>query len=201
MSVESSNDYSNIKRTFVQTATIDNSYISSLSDGRSRILFPSSGVFDFSGYDLFTNNNIWTINLASGEDTTNESIGSSSDQYSYYTCVNISESQGNKYEVVGLEYLSSKFDTVSSEITPEYSDVVQNKILNGPNNLSLTYSSLDREISYEFDPISSELLSHYEVFVKAGSEPDPSSDEATFVLSKSTTSGVYSPTVIVTGKL
>lgn len=192
--VESSNDYSNIKRTYLQSSSIDSSYVSSLSDGRSRILFPSSGVFDFTGYDLFTNKNIWTINLASGEDNTNESIGLRSDQYSYYTCVNIAESEKNKYEIIGLEYNEDKFDAISSNIVPDYSETVTSKILNGPNNLSLTFTEENYEIYYEFDGIVSDLLSSYEVYIKKGSDPDPSSDNATFFLSKSENSGYFYPT-------
>jgi len=192
VNIESSSDYSNIKRNYIQTADVNDSYFSSLSDGRTRITFPSSGVFDFNNYDLFTNNNIWTVNLASGESYGSEDIGLETNQYSYYTCANISQTEDHKYEIMGLEYLENKFDTISSEITPEYSETVQNSILNGPNNLSLSYDPVSRDISFEFDAISSSLLSHYEVFVKIGSEPNPSSDEASIILSKTTTSGVYS---------
>jgi predicted phage tail protein len=192
--IESSSDYSNIKRNFIQTVTISDSYFSSLSDGRTRITFPSSGVFDFDNYDLFTNNNVWTANLASGESAGSLDIGLSSDQYSYYTCANISQTDDHKYEIMGLEYFANKFDTISSEITPDYSDTVVNTILNGPNNLSLSYDTLTRNIDFEFDGISSSLLSHYEVFVQIDSDPDPSSLDATMILSKTTTSGSYTTT-------
>ena len=191
VNIESSSDYSNIKRNFIQSATISDSYFSSLSDGRTRITFPSSGVFDFDNYDLFTNNNVWTVNLASGESAGSLDIGLSSDQYSYYTCANISQTDDHKYEIMGLEYFANKFDTISSEITPDYSETIVNAILNGPNNLSLSYDTLTRNIDFEFDGISSSLLSHYEVFVKNGSEPNPSLEEPTVILSKSSTSGSY----------
>lgn len=193
VNIESSDDYTNIKRNYVQGAYFDNSYIQSLSDGRSRILFPSSGVFDFSGYDLFTNNNVWTVNLASGEDSTDETIGNDLDQYSYYTCVNISEQDNIKYEVIGLEYGNTKFDVIDNDITPDYSENVINQILSGPNNLSLTFDSDSQIIDYEFDPITSPLLSHYEIYIKEGSNPTPTDSDSYFVLSKTTTSGSYSP--------
>lgn len=193
VTIDGSTDYQNIKRSFVQNANFETSYVSLLDDNRTRIVFPSSGVFDFSSYDLFTNHNVWTINLASGEDNTDEDLGLNSDQYSYYTCVNIAESEKGKYEIVGLEYDSNKFSSISSNIVPEYSQTVQDKILSGPNNLSLSYDSENIVISYDFDPISSELLSHYEVFVKKGSDPNPSTDTAFASLSRSTTDGIYNP--------
>jgi hypothetical protein len=166
-----SNDYSNIYRSFLQTFTFsgDNSYVS----GNYSIVNLPTGL-DSNNYNI-SGNPIWSIELGPNSLNYTGNYYFSSSQKDYYRVLNMKEADTNKYEIVGLLYYPDKFNLIETGLMFTQSQV-QNIIAvpsspYGMDNSISAYrlNNSQSYINYSFIMDDFSNVSSYQVFATTGS--------------------------------
>ena len=163
-----SNDYSSIRKNFIQN-------------------------FTFSGFQTYDLNNKTIINLYSGFDMNNYYVSGNpvwllelSDRYSdysgiryftdknydYYRAINIKESDDNKYEVVGMQYYDGKYNQIESGLVFERYTAGLSKVPSTPKNLTLdlVYKDgvFDNKINFSFLQDDINNVNSYKIYMNVG---------------------------------
>lgn len=165
-----SNDYSNIYRTLLQTISFSGD--SCYNTGNQTVINLTSG-FDNVNYNL-SGNPVWSIELGpnSINYTGNFYFSSTGD---YYRVLNIKETDSNKYQVIGLSYNVDKFNQIDSGISFSQVNAATQfvPVPSTPRNLSLSAYILNKGnsqkyIQYSFIVDDFSNTTNYQVFLTTG---------------------------------
>jgi hypothetical protein len=105
-----SSDIADIRRSHIQSFNFSGL---NMTTGNGYSYLTVTGDINTSGYNI-TDSSIWTIDLANGANYNNEVF----EKYhtNYYRVVKITEKEGNKYDVGGLQYSPEKFSLAESGV-------------------------------------------------------------------------------------
>ncbi len=173
---------SNIRRSFLQQFTFsgDSTFISN-----NRTIIPLNTGFDYINFNI-SGNPVYTIEL--GPNSQNYSgidyfINPNTD---YYRVLSVSETDINKYQVIGVQYYTPKFNQIDSGVIFE-SQILNNsnRIPTSPHDLILNSYQLSNSrqlIQYAFLVDNFNFITNYRVYVNTGDFNTTSVPDDTYLL-------------------
>lgn len=166
-----SNDYSNIYRSFLQTSYFSGD--ATWQSGANTIVNLQSG-FDSTNYNL-TGNAVWSISLGPNSLNYTGNYYFSNSQNDYYRVLNIKETDSNKYEIIGISYYPDKFIKTDSGIAFQQNQfgAFSARVPSSPRNLSLGFYRLNNTnsqsyIQYSFLVDDYTNISNFKVYAITG---------------------------------
>lgn len=161
--LDNSDNIPDIRRNHVQTRAFLGSN-TSVVGGNTRITLPIADAINSGNY-VVTGNPIWSIE-ASG--ALISPTGIPSGHYDFWRTISVTEQQGVKYNVVGLEYSDIKYDAIETGL--RFEDITIDDVPADPTNLELFFSSLStpnvKIIDYKFDQGNTIGVAGFKVFTK-----------------------------------
>jgi hypothetical protein len=163
-----SRDYSDIRRSHLQSFEFVESEVSTGSDGFSVLTKYEGGLLNTTDYEI-PDHMVWMIEPTG---STASLQGEASKKIKDFKVLNISEKEPNIYSVYALEYLRSKFAAIDG--TADFDDDITSPPTNPPAAVLLSLeliSSNTKKIKYQIIPATdqSNVLS-YLVYIKFGSD-------------------------------
>jgi hypothetical protein len=163
-----SNDYSNIRKSFLQTFYF--SGYQSVASGTRTVVNLYSG-FDYSNYYV-TGGQVWMMELSDRYSTYTGNIYFANNEFDYYRTINIVEKEPHKFEILGLQYNPQKYIEIESGLLFQKDVNNLSRIPASPYNLSLNVYNIAanlKTISYSFLIDDVKNVDTYKIYARTGS--------------------------------